>query len=92
MIPEPVPDSHVVVEFASMVAKNVEQVKWHKTQQTTMKPDGTLLFQVTVSGLSEIAWWILRYGDQAEVLRPLKLRRIIAQRVRKMAAMYQGAI
>jgi predicted DNA-binding transcriptional regulator YafY len=92
MIPERGPNSHVVVRFAPMVAKNVEQVKWHKSQRTTFMPDGSLIFQVTVSGLGEVAWWILRYGDQAEALRPLKLRRIIAQRARKMATMYQNTI
>ena len=45
---------------------------------------------VTVSGLNEISWWILGYGDQAEVLKPPELRRLIAQRVDKMATMYQN--
>jgi len=88
MIPEPGRDSHVVIKFGSLVARNVAEVNWHKTQRTRLLPDGSLVYQATVSGLNEIAWWILGYGDQAEVLRPAKLRRLIAQRVRNMAAMY----
>ena len=34
MIPEAGRDSRVVVQFSSLVAKNVAQVNWHKTQKT----------------------------------------------------------
>jgi proteasome accessory factor B len=88
LIPEPGPDWDVVVRFSKMVAQNVAEVTWHKTQQLTFNKDGTLDFQVTVSGLNEISWWILGYGDQAEVLKPPELRSLIAQRVERMATMY----
>jgi predicted DNA-binding transcriptional regulator YafY len=45
---------------------------------------------VQVSGLREISWWILGYGDQAEVLKPAALRDLIAQRALRMAEMYNG--
>jgi proteasome accessory factor B len=83
-------DSHVVVRFRPLVAGNVAEVMWHKTQRTELLPDGSLEFRATVSGLNEIAWWILGYGDQAEVLEPTKLRRMVAQRAQNMAAMYNG--
>lgn len=89
MIPDNGPDSHVVVRFSSFVAQNVAEVQWHKTQRTTLLPDGRLEFRAIVSGLSEICWWILRYGDQAEVLKPARLRRMIAQRAHNMAAIYK---
>jgi predicted DNA-binding transcriptional regulator YafY len=47
-------------------------------------------FRATVSGLNEIAWWILSYIDQAEVLQPVKLRRLVAQRAQNMTAIYNG--
>ena len=43
---------------------------------------------MTVSGLDEISWWILGYGDQAEVIKPARLRRIVCQRAKNMAAIY----
>jgi predicted DNA-binding transcriptional regulator YafY len=91
LIPTEGSDSHIVVRFKSLVAGNVAAVMWHKTQKTKFLPDGSLEFRATVSGLTEIAWWILGYGDQAEVLRPAKLRRIIAARAKNMAAMYNGS-
>jgi predicted DNA-binding transcriptional regulator YafY len=63
-------------------------VNWHPTQHTKFLPDGSLIFEATVSGLSEIVWWIIGYGDQAEALHPLKLRKMVAQRARNMAAKY----
>ncbi|MFO1092183.1 MAG: WYL domain-containing protein [Planctomycetaceae bacterium] len=62
--------SRIVVRFQPKVAHNVAEVTWHKTQTVTWNPDGTLDLHVTVDGLSEISWWILGYGDQAEVLEP----------------------
>ena len=89
LIPSSEQENHVVIRFASLVAKNVAEVKWHKTQKTKFLPDGSLEFKAQVSGLFEIVWWILGYGDQAEVVRPAKLRRLVAQRVAKMAAIYR---
>jgi proteasome accessory factor B len=88
LIPEPGPDREVVVRFGRQVAQNVAEVSWHKTQQLHFNADGSLDFRVTVSGLNEISWWILGYGDQAEVLEPLELRKMIAARVGELAKMY----
>ena len=88
MIPERGPDSEVVVRFSRLVAGNVAEVVWHKTQQLKFNEDGTLDFTVKVSGLKEISWWILGYGDQAEVLRPHTLRDILAGHAARLAARY----
>jgi proteasome accessory factor B len=89
LIPEPGPDREVLVRFGRQVAQNVAEVTWHKTQQLEFNADGTLDFRVTVSGLNEISWWILGYGDQAEALEPPELRKIIAERANRMAKMYK---
>ena len=88
LIPEPGPDRRVVVRFEPLVASNVAEVLWHKTQQLTWRDDGRLDFAATVSGIHEIAWWILGYGDQAEVIEPKELRSLVASKARSMAARY----
>lgn len=88
LIRSPGRDSHVTIRFKPLVARNVAEVLWHKTQRTKSLADGSLEFHVTVSGLNEIAWWVLGYGDQAEVIKPARLRRLIALRAQNMAAMY----
>jgi proteasome accessory factor B len=81
-------DQEVLIRFQPLVARNVAEVLWHRTQTTQLNADGTLDFRVTVSGLGEISWWILGYGDQAEVIEPAELREKIAERVRRMAKVY----
>jgi predicted DNA-binding transcriptional regulator YafY len=88
LIPEPGPDHHVLIRFSRLVAQNVAEVVWHKTQQVQPNPDGTIDFRVKVSGLGEISWWVLGYGDQAEVLQPPQLRQIIGQRAARAAKQY----
>jgi proteasome accessory factor B len=88
LIAEPGPDREVVVRFSRLVAQNVAEIVWHRTQQITPNADGTLDYRVRVSGLGEISWWIMGYGDQAEVLQPPELRRLIAQRAAKMVEVY----
>jgi len=88
LIPEPGPHSEVLVRFEKLVARNVAEVHWHKTQRVEFLPDGRLEFRVTVSGLGEISWWLLGYGDQVEVLQPARLRRMVADRVTRLAARY----
>lgn len=88
LIPEPGPDRKVVVRFQPMVAGNVAEVLWHKTQELRFNRDGTLDFSVTVSGLNEISWWILGYGHLAEVLEPVELRQLIGQHAARMHSIY----
>ena len=90
LMPQPGHEHHVVIRFHPLVARNVSEVNWHKTQRTKLLDDGSLEFRATVSGLNEIVWWILGYGDQAEVLQPARLRQIVAQRAQNMATMYNG--
>ena len=79
---------NVVVRFQKMVAGNVAEVQWHKTQNIVWNDDGTLDFHVTVDGLGEIIWWILGYGDQAEALKPAALRKKISQKIAAMHNTY----
>jgi proteasome accessory factor B len=89
MIPEgKLHDVHV--RFHPKVAANVAEVRWHASQQTDWNDDGSLDFRVRVDGLGEIVWWILGYGDQAEVLAPGELRTRIAGVAANMVKAYRG--
>lgn len=91
LIPESGPDHQVRIRFSPLLAQNVAEVNWHPTQQVRFNRDGSLDFRVTVSGLKEISWWILGYGNQAEVIEPMELRRMIAEHAEQMCAMYRTA-
>lgn len=84
------PDTEVVVRFGPLVARNVAEVIWHKTQRVTWHDDGFMDFRVRVAGVREISWWILGYGDQAEVLKPARLCKLIADHAASLVEMYNG--
>ncbi|MBN1436259.1 MAG: WYL domain-containing protein [Sedimentisphaerales bacterium] len=80
--------SHIQLLFDPMVAHNVAEVLWHRTQRTTWQEDGRLLFEAYVDGINEITWWILGYGNQVEVVGPPELRQYVSQIVQNMAQIY----
>lgn len=90
MIPEDGPDETVHLRFAPFLAGNVSEVLWHPTQRCEVAEDGYLDYFATVSGLREIVWWVLGYGDQVEVIKPLRLRKMVARRLRSAAERYRG--
>lgn len=89
LIPEPGSDSEVRVAFPPRWPATWPN-DWHKTQRTNLNEDGSLDFQVTVSGLQEISWWIMGYGDQAEVLEPKDWRADFSA-VQKLVELYQSS-
>ncbi|MFA8018245.1 helix-turn-helix transcriptional regulator [Bremerella cremea] len=91
MIPEPGPDQHIIIRFDPLVAQNVAEVQWHKTQEIHWNEDGSIDFEVNVSGIREISWWILGYGSRAKVLQPESLQKLIADHARKILDNYEGS-
>lgn len=81
----------VILRFSPKVARNVAEVRWHKTQRIRWLPDGSLEFRVEVDGMDEIAWWILGYGDQVYVLEPACLRDRIREAARNIVEQYSAA-
>lgn len=90
ILPESGDDSTVILKFRKMMAGNVEEVRWHPTQEVRRLADGGALFKVRVSGLEEISWWILGYGPEVEAIEPPELRQRIAERIEAMRAIYAG--
>ncbi|MEM1060761.1 MAG: transcriptional regulator [Planctomycetota bacterium] len=83
-------DRHeVVVRFAPLVARNVAEVRWHRTQQNKFLDDGSLEFRASVEGLTEIVWWVLGYGREAEVIEPQELRDMVAGHADDVRKMYR---
>ncbi len=76
---------NVKLRFLPMVAQNVVEVQWHSTQKAVHNSDGSVTMEFRVDGLGEIAWWILGYGDQVQVLQPAKLRQKIVETAKNMA-------
>lgn len=72
---------NVKIRFLPEIAHSVAEVQWHSTQTVTFEEDGSAIVEFRVDGLNEIVWWILSYGDQAQVIAP----RILRHKVIKIA-------
>lgn len=82
---------HVAVRFSPRVARNVAELNWHTSQDIDFNEDGSCTARFHVNGLDEIKWWIIGYGQEAEVLEPDELRRKVADMARAMLARYTDA-
>lgn len=78
----------VSVRFSPRVSAMVAETVRHPSQKIRQLPDGGIIFEVTVSGIEEIAIWILGFGKEAEAIRPAALRALICDHVRGMAQLY----
>lgn len=81
-------ETEVQVRFSAKVAPIVKETRRHPTQRIEDQPDGSIIFSVRVDGSTEIGFWILGWGSEAEVLAPQVLRDHIASCARQMAQIY----
>jgi predicted DNA-binding transcriptional regulator YafY len=54
----------------------------------TTLPDGRIQLTATVQETLQLRWWLQGFGDAVEVLKPLHLRKQIAENVQHLAARY----
>lgn len=87
MIPEG-EDVEVELEFAPTAAATMGDTRWHKTQRMEYRDDGSAVMRCTVSGLGEIAWWVLSYGPMCRVIGPRALAERVAELAAQTAAQY----
>jgi predicted DNA-binding transcriptional regulator YafY len=83
-------ETKVIIRFASQIAPLIKEVNWHPTQQIIDLPDGSILFVAKVAGTKEISFWLLSYGDNAEVIYPQILRDEIAETAKRMVKVYSA--
>lgn len=79
------------LRFTPAVAARVSEATWHPTQRARLEPDGSLLWEATISGTIEIRLWILSWGDDVEVLAPDSLRNDVAATLARALRRYEGA-
>ena len=56
--------------------------------QTLKIQDDKVLLEATVKNTSDLQWWILGFGEYAEVLEPEELRNEFKERVKNLGKMY----
>lgn len=78
----------VRIRFSRDQARYVQERRWAAEQRIMENKDGSIILEMTTSGLWEIARWVLSWGGDAEVLAPDELREMVAEEVGRMAGVY----
>jgi len=78
----------VIIWFSADVAGYIEEKIWHESQVLEKQEDGSLLLKLKVAGTDEIKFWILTWGANAKVIKPLSLKDQILDEVAAMLRTY----
>jgi len=81
------PGTLVCVRFDSEVGDLILEKEMEEAR--VWKDAGNVYLEATVASLEEFSWWLLQYGEHAEVLQPQELRNIMAERARQLASLYR---
>jgi predicted DNA-binding transcriptional regulator YafY len=79
------------IRFSASVSRYIEEKHWHPSQRLTRERDGSLLLELTLTSLEELASWILSFGENAIVLEPQSLKEEVKRRLTEAASHYNEA-
>ena len=79
-----------ILRFSPERARWVQSERWHSEQQAEVLPDGSYRLRVPYADARELLMDILRHGRHVEVEGPESLRRLVADEVSALTAMYHG--
>jgi predicted DNA-binding transcriptional regulator YafY len=82
--------AEVAIRFAPRQSRWIRERRWHPTARIEERLDGGCVLRVRVAGLGEIRRWVLQFGEEAEVLRPARLRREVAEALASALSKYRA--
>jgi len=78
----------VEVILSGKAARVVSMSRHHRSEKVIPMPDGRVRYEVTVSGIEEICRWLIGFGGDAVIVKPLSLILEIKQRAGDILANY----
>jgi predicted DNA-binding transcriptional regulator YafY len=69
----------VVWRFSPKAAPDARQFLFHPTQRLEDQKDGSLIVRFRAGGALEMCWHLITWGDQVKVIKPKKLRALVAK-------------
>jgi hypothetical protein len=78
----------VEIEFDAAVADYVAAREWHRSQEITVRDDGSTLMRLCVSNDTPLRTWILGFGGAVRVVTPLSLARDIFEEIQSARERY----
>lgn len=79
-------DYDIAIRFDARVADYVREKKWHASQKLRELKDGGVQLSMRLSGLVEVKRWVLSWGGDAVVLKPVELIQSVKAAARRLLA------
>jgi predicted DNA-binding transcriptional regulator YafY len=76
------------VLFSKGAATHLRESPLTRKQTMVSQPDGRVLVEAEVPDTDQLRWWLLGFGEQAEVIGPEEMRKEIAAKVKKLGVLY----
>ena len=76
------------VRFHGDAAMHLQETPLSPDQQTTKESDDTIVIEATVADTRQLRWWLLGFGETAEIIAPEHLRQEIVETVHNMGKRY----
>ena len=73
----------VIWRFSKQAAEHARGFVFHPDQVFKDRPDGTLDVRFMAAGHLEMCWYLYCWGDQVEVIKPIKLKNMCEKYMRK---------
>jgi predicted DNA-binding transcriptional regulator YafY len=74
----------VAIRFNPRVADYVREKKWHESQQLRELKDGGVELRMKLSSLAEVQRWVLSWGGDATVIKPVELSEAVRQAAKEI--------
>lgn len=78
----------VEILFSADQARYIRERQWAQEQKITEREDGSIVLWMKTSGWYDVKKWILSFGADAYVLKPVDLQKNIQGEVKKMIKKY----
>ncbi|RLC51814.1 MAG: hypothetical protein DRZ79_02175 [Candidatus Cloacimonadota bacterium] len=78
----------VELHCSAEIAYFIKERNWHPQTKFQDLPDGSVIMKLPVNGFLEIKRFILSYGSNIRVLKPVALKKIIAEEIAEMKKLY----
>lgn len=80
---------HLTAIFTAEVAAHLYETPLSEDQMMTVLPDGRIQLMATVQETLQLRWWLQGFGEAVEVVKPVHLRRQIAESIHHLAERYE---
>ena len=81
----------VVLRIAPAAAESALRWRFHTGQTVERQPDGSVRVAFRASGLRELAWHLVTWGEDVEVVAPNRLRDILVTELRRALRAHESA-